>query len=115
MSTGGTTQLASLTQRFMMNNANGVRSWPEMARDPERGLERLLVIEPRIDAALVRALEIRLGQPARATNALGDVFTGELDVHAAESRAELLMQLEALLELADDPVETPGLDALRCR
>ena len=37
-----------------------------MAGDAHRHLERLLVVEARIDAALVRALEVSLGEPARA-------------------------------------------------
>ena len=68
------------------------RSWAppsHVARDPHRDLERLLVVEPRIDAALVRALEAGLVEPARAADALGDVVAGELEVNAAEARAEL--------------------------
>src|SRR6185369_11976034 len=51
--------------------------------------------------------------PARATDAFGDVLARELDVHAAQARAEPGVQLERLLELADDLVEAARLDALR--
>ena len=39
-----------------------------MARDQHRHLERLLVVQARIDARAVRALEIDLRQPARAAD-----------------------------------------------
>ena len=58
-------------------------------------LQRLLVVEARIDAGLVRALEVGLREAARAADALGDVLAGELEVHAAEARAELGVELEA--------------------
>src|SRR6187455_1017435 len=48
--------------------------------------ERLFVIEPRIHGRLVGPREVRVGQTARAPGTLGDVFAGELDVHAAEER-----------------------------
>src|SRR5512139_1730355 len=87
----------------------------QVTRDSQRRLERLLVVEARIDTRLVRALEIELRQTACATDALGDVLAGQLDVHAAEPRAELAVELERLLELADDLVEAARLDALRRR
>src|SRR5579863_5946135 len=83
----------------------------QVARDAHRHLERLLVVQARIDAALVRALEVGLRQPARAADAFGDVLAGQLDVHASEPRAELGVQREALLELVDDLVKPPRLDA----
>src|SRR5688572_21930219 len=87
----------------------------QVVRDAHRDLERLFVVEARIDAALVGALEIGFGEAARAADAFGDVFAGELDVDAAESRAELGVDLERLLELADDLVEPARLDSLRGR
>src|SRR5438046_771029 len=82
----------------------------QVARDPHRALERLFVVEPWIDPALVGTLEIGVRQAARTAGALGDVLAGQLDVHAAEPRAELGVEREALLELVDDLVEPPGLD-----
>ena len=80
-----------------------------------RELERLLVVEARIDRGLYARSRSSFGEAARAADALGDVLAGELDVHAAEPRAELGVQLEALLELADDLVEPARLDPLRRR
>src|ERR1043166_2828747 len=61
----------------------------QVARDAHGALERLLVVEARVDAALVGALEVDVGQTARAAGALGDVLAGELDVEAAQVRAEM--------------------------
>src|SRR5690242_14131219 len=93
--------------------ASGARSLAaaQVARDAHGALERLLVVEARVDAALVGALEVDVGQAARATGALGDVLAGELDMDAAQVRAEAGVEHEALLELVDDLVEPPGLDA----
>src|SRR4051794_35681540 len=87
------------------------RTAAQVARDAHRALERLLVVEPRVDAGLVGALEVDVRQAARAARALGDVLAGELDVDAAQVRAELGVEHEALLELVDDLVEPAGLDA----
>ena len=87
----------------------------QVARDPKRSLEGLFVVEARIDAALVRVCEVGLGEAARTADTLGDILTGELDVHATEPRTELVMQLERLLELGDDVIEATRLDALRRR
>jgi hypothetical protein len=68
-----------------------VASWrrtrlaPQVVRDAHRHLECLLVVQARIDAALVRALEVDLRQAARTTDALGDVFARQLDVRTAEA------------------------------
>src|SRR5262245_5082226 len=64
------------------------------AADQHRDLHRLLVVEPRVDGGLVSAGEIRLFQAAGAAHALRDVVAGELEVHAAEPAALLLMNAE---------------------
>ena len=65
-----------------------------VAADEHRELERLLVVEPRIDRRLVGAREIRVGEAASTAGALGDVLARELDVHAAQERAVRLVDLE---------------------
>ena len=69
------------------------------AGDAHRQLQRLLVVQSRIDLRLVGAREIRVGETAGAARALGDVFTGQLEVHAAEPRAELAVNAERGFEL----------------
>ena len=58
---------------------------PHLARDQHRHLERLLVVEARIDAGCGRrAARSASVEAARAADALGDVLAGELEVDAAE-------------------------------
>ena len=52
--------------------------------DQHGELERLLIIETRIDLGAVGALEIRVRQAARPTGALGHILAGQLDVHSTQ-------------------------------
>src|SRR5690606_28988827 len=79
--------------------------------DRRRELEGLLVVESRVDRRAVRALEVGFTEPARAADALRDGIPGEFDVHARERRAGRSVQLERVVQFADDVVEAPGLVA----
>src|SRR6187200_2808764 len=81
------------------------------ASDEHRQLEGLLVVEPGIDARLVSFAEILGLQTARAADAFGHVLACQLEVNAAEPRAEALVDLEGVLELGDDVGEIARLDA----
>ena len=59
----------------------------------------------------VGALQVLIGEPARAAGALGDVLAGELDVHAAEVRAHLGVDAERQLELLEDVLEAARLES----
>src|SRR6516164_1842580 len=74
-----------------------------------RELERLLMVEARVDARAVGARKVRVGESPRATGALGHVITGELDVHSAEVRAHLGVDAERQIELMQDVLEAPRL------
>lgn len=56
-----------------------------LADNQHRKLQRLLVIQARIDGSLVGAREIALGQFARATDAFGNVFSGQFQVDATQT------------------------------
>src|SRR5690242_3343458 len=62
--------------------------------DQHGELQRLFVVESRVHRRLVRTCQVRIRETARAAGALGDVFTRELDVHAAEERSMRLVDLE---------------------
>ena len=71
-------------------NRSGRDSFPRnalvlsvQARNPHGHLHGLLVVEPRVDRRLVGSHQIGVGQAARASRALRDVLTGQLEVHAA--------------------------------
>src|SRR5690606_42065289 len=80
-----------------------------LAHDQHRGFQRLLVVQARIDGGTVGTLQVDFGQRTRAAHALGDVFAGQLQVHAAQARARGGMDVERLLDLAADVVEAAGL------
>ena len=80
--------------------------------DPERQLQRLLDVQPRVAGGLVAAAEVGVGELGGAAEALGDVVAGQLDVQAAGLGAQLGVHVEEAVDLVDDPVEVPGLDAV---
>src|SRR5690606_21122605 len=85
---------------------------PQSPGDQHSDLHRLFVVEARIDLRLVRARQIRLGQPSRAAGALRDVVAGQLEVDAAEIAAELAVDAKRCGELVADIVEAARLFAL---
>ena len=54
-----------------------------------------------------------MGDHLRATETLGDLLAGVLDVNAAGMRTEPLMDLEEPFDLVHDAVEVPGLVTAR--
>src|SRR5439155_10779997 len=63
--------------------ASESRSATEEFGHLERQIERLASVEPRVAAGLVALLEVVAEHFVAATEALGDVLAGELDVHTA--------------------------------
>src|SRR5262245_56053095 len=62
----------------------GVQQLPcrTVLADQHREFERLFVVEAGVDGGLVCTRKVRIRQAARTAGAFGDVFTGQLDVHA---------------------------------
>src|SRR5690606_2634969 len=87
-------------------------SFPEHLRHEEGHLQRLLVVEPRVDERRVPARERGVVDLLAAAEHLGDVVTGQLDVQTARHRAEALVDLEEAADLVDDVTEAPGLVAV---
>src|SRR6202142_4695978 len=84
----------------------------DLAAHKHSQLDRLFVIEPRIERRVVGALQVAFLQAARAAGALGDILARQLDVDAAQAAAVLRVDVEGLVELAQDIVEMAGLVAL---
>ena len=69
------------------------------------------MVQSRVDARAIGARQVRIGEPARPAGAFSDIVAGELDVHAAEMRAQLGVNAEREIELAEDVLEAPCLEA----
>ena len=82
-----------------------------MPRNQKRQLERLLLIQPGIAVGRVIGVQILIVQALAAARALGDRVARELEVHAAQEGAVLLVDLERGGELREDVVEGARLDA----
>src|SRR5690606_26659179 len=80
-----------------------------LANHQHRDLQRLLVVQARVDGGAVGAGQVGVGQVAGATGAFGDVLAGEFQVHAAQARAGRGVDLERLLQFAADVAEPPRL------
>ena len=84
-----------------------------LAHDAHRDLQRLLVIQPRIDGRAIRTLEIQASVKfARATGAFGHVLASQFQVHAAQARTRCRMQIERLFDFAADVVEATRLETV---
>jgi hypothetical protein len=81
--------------------------------DEEGQLEALLVVQARVADRLVAQVQVGVEDLLGATDALGDVVAGELDVDAAGHRARGPVHLEEAFDLLDDVVEVAGLVARR--
>ena len=64
------------------------------AGNPHRELQRLFVVQPRIDLRLVRPRKIGIGETARAARAFSDVFARQFEVHATEPGTQLAVNTE---------------------
>src|SRR6185436_16973518 len=89
------------------------RSTTEHLRHQEGELEALLGVQPRVAGRLVPVGQVEVLDALRAAETLGHVLAGELDVDAARVGAEAAVHLEVAEHLVDDPVEVPGLVAVR--
>src|SRR5690349_8220987 len=79
--------------------------------DQEGQLEALLVVQPRVADRLVALVEVGVEDLLGATEALGDVVAGQLDVDAPGHGAEALVHLEEAAHLLHDVLEVAGLVA----
>src|SRR5262245_62903267 len=75
----------------------------------EREVERLPRVQARVAHGLVALLEVRAEDFVGATQALGDVLAGELDVEPARPDVGALTRGEELVDLGRDVVEAAGL------
>ena len=73
---------------------------PHPPGDQQGHLQRLLVVQPRIDVAAIRLAEIGLAQSAGPADALRDVLAGQLEMDAAENRAQPLVNFKGLIQFA---------------
>src|SRR4029079_9503110 len=83
----------------------------EHLRDQERQLQALLGVQPGITGRLVAAGEVVVRDVLRATETLGDVLAGDLDVNAAGMASQRAVHLEEALHLVDYAVEVAGVVA----
>src|SRR5262249_5117915 len=70
-------------------------------------------IEARVDFGFVGARQILFAGAARPTDALGDILARQFDVHAAKTLAHRAVDVESLLDFADDVRELARLHAAR--
>src|SRR5262245_15746114 len=96
-----------------LNRARSLPGSVRPTRDQQRHFQRLLIIQARIDLALVRPRQIRFAGPARPAGAFGDVLAGQFKMHAPKVRAYLRMNLKCLLQLSEDVFELPRLQNRR--
>src|SRR5882757_300424 len=83
------------------------------ARNQHRQFQRLLSIQARVDLRSIRSNQVALGQASRSAYTLGHILARQLDVHAAEHRAFVVVNAKCGFDLAQNIVETPGLHAAR--
>src|SRR3984893_15975128 len=83
----------------------------EQFRDQESHVDRLLGVEAGGADRVIAIAEVFMGDGARATDALGDVLPGHLQMHAAGIAALRRVDGEERLHLRQDPVERTGLVA----
>src|ERR1043165_646811 len=87
----------------------------QLAREQEGHFQRLLIVQTGVAGRVVARREAGLRPAGHATDALGDVLAGQLEVNAPEPRARCDVQINGLLKLAQDRVERTGLGPLRSR
>src|SRR5712671_6150742 len=83
----------------------------EQFRDQEGHVDRLLGVEAGVADRVIAIAEVLMGDGARAADALGDVLSGHLQMHAAGIAALRRVDGEERLHLRQDPVERTGLVA----
>src|SRR5699024_8012579 len=98
----GVSPCRSAVAHKLRSTPSGADAATRLAHDQHRQFQRLLVVEARIDMRLVGTTKIRFAQITRATKTLGDIFAGELQMHATQTRPRFAVQIEGLLQLAAD-------------
>src|SRR5471030_2676779 len=86
----------------------------ELLSEQEGELKSLAGVEARIALRLVALVQVLDGDVGRATDALGDLLAGHLEMHAARMRSLGAVHGEEVLHLAQNVVEVAGLAAVRC-
>ena len=81
-----------------------------MARNQERQLQRLLLVEPRIAVSGIVQTQVLIIKPLASTGTFCNRIACKLEVHTAQERAVLLVDLQRRGELGEDVVEGAGLD-----
>ena len=90
-----------------------VRLWPSACTstpvgNPHGDFHGLLVVQARIHLGAVRLVQIALREAAGAADALGDVVARQLEMHAAEIAALLLVDAERVLPVPAGCDRTDG-------
>ncbi|RBQ74745.1 hypothetical protein VDGD_21377 [Verticillium dahliae] len=80
-------------------------------RNQEGQLQRLLLVQSRVAEARVVGRQIVLVEVLAAAEALGHGVARELEMHAAEEAALLLVDLQRLLQLLENVAKLARLDA----
>lgn len=89
--------------------------FPLTSSNQERQLKRLLLIQSRVAESLVPLSEILILQTHTTTSALRDRITSKLQVHTAQNRATLLVNLKRRAQFRQDRSERAGLNTRRRR
>ena len=71
----------------------------------------LVVIQSRIDLAFVGPFEIGLGQLPRATNALGNIVTGQFQMYTTKNGSMFLMNLKCDFQFIGNFLEASSFDS----
>src|SRR5262249_34410362 len=83
--------------------------------DAKREIERLARVQPQVAERHVARVELRLLHVLRSAETLGDVVTGELEMHAARPGPRLTMCRKEAFDLAENVVEVARLPSARAR
>ena len=86
-----------------MANIRGLPYSPASPRAPRNHhgeLKRLLRVQARVDLGLIGPREVGFLEVPCTPDALGDILSGELDVHPTQRRSKLFVDAERRLDLS---------------
>src|SRR5258706_9993473 len=109
--------VASVTPRAYdtRSGSSNPRSAPYELGEPEREVERLARVQPRVAARLVLVLELLAAYVVAASEAFGDVVAGQFDMDCARPYVGRATRQKKLLDFVHDRVEVTGLVAALMR
>lgn len=81
---------------------------PHLPDDEHGHLECLLVIEARIELRAVSQFQVCLAHGTRSSDAFGNGFARQLNVHSAQTAAACEMDIESLVQFAQYLVKAAG-------